>query len=95
MAWDCDTFNLCRPVYFWQALTGYSRAKLERYEFNYNIARMSVATLVNVQLSSEDRMTPSQLWPDWNSSVEVEEITDPSQIEQCTRKAIDFLNSKQ
>jgi len=68
---------------------------MERYEFKYNIARMSVTALLNIQMAPGDRIAPSQLWPDWGSDqTEESEIIDPVEIIKTTRSAIDFLNKK-
>lgn len=46
-------------------------------------------------MAEDDRILPSDLWPDWNSkdlqSEEIEMI-DPETMVQNTRLAIDFLN---
>jgi len=69
---------------------------MERYEFSYNLARMSVTALLNIQMATVDRITPSQLWPDWNTdnSVDDNEKIDPDQLAKIARSAIDFLNKK-
>jgi len=87
-------FGLCRLVYFWDALRGLTKAKMERYEFTFNIARMSVTALLNIQMAPDDRITPSQLWPDWGDQNEESEKIDPVEIVKITRSAIELLNSR-
>ena len=95
MGWRPVDFGLCRPVHFWQAVRGLTRVKNERFEFEYNIARLTATSLVNIQLNPEDRISPNQLWPDWGVKIAAEdesELIDPVEIVQKTHTAIEFLN---
>ncbi len=96
MGWRPVDFEFCRPAYFFDALTGHYAAKNERFEFAYNIARISVCTLRNVQLTPETQVLPSAMWPDWNSKEENNgnETIDPQKLNENIRSAIDFLNKR-
>jgi len=69
---------------------------MERYEFEYNIARMSVTALLNISGKQlNEQLTPSQLWPDWNADHTAEDNeADPEALLKKSRAAIDFLNKK-
>jgi len=58
---------------------------------------MVTTDLVNTQLAPQDRVTPAQLWPDWDSIAPEAEATgaiDPDRIIELTRSSIDFLNNR-
>jgi hypothetical protein len=94
MGWRIIDFELCRPALYWEAIRGLIKAKNEKYEFSYNLARMVTTELVNIQLDINDRIKPSQLWPDWTTGTEnTSEPVDPAEMAQITRSAIEFLNA--
>jgi len=82
-------------VVLWDALKGLVAAKSERFEFEYNIARLSTTTLFNVQLAKEDRVLPSELWPDWGAKLDPDNKTqiDPEKLAETTRAQIEYLKN--
>ena len=96
MGWRPTDLGSCRPALFWDALKGLNKARNIQREFSYNLTRMATAELVNIQLPLEDRLHPSQLWPDWNSDQAVvsPDTADPGEIIEITRSSINFLNNR-
>ena len=52
-----------------------------------------VTELINIQIDVQDRVRPSQLWPDWNSSAETPTDDQSAPHIETTRAAIEFLNN--
>ena len=82
-------FGLCRVAHLWDALKGHYATLDKEREFKYNVARLSVTSLINVQLERGKKILPSQLWPDWNNAQEPK--IELAELLETDSEIIDFV----
>lgn len=61
-------------------------------KIGYNITRLAVNTLYNIQLKPSDRISPDKMWPDWDSEPEADVSENKEDVIQHLRQSINFLN---
>lgn len=81
---------------FWDMLRGHYRAKRERQEFDYNLARLVTTSIVNAWIPEPaKRLKPGDLWPDFDEEIEdIEDIISDEDWKIAAQNAIAFLKHR-